>query len=211
MENTTLAILAGLAGSISTVISQKILDLFQDSKKHKYDLQKNYFDRKLAAAEKAAGQFTLLSTSMSNLATLFERIPDSDDENEAQTEMNRQLFANGQAVLQRASDTSYELANSIFIYFDIDDSKFWDTKPIKDFYDKLAETEVINSRVNSLYSYYDTVVDTEHEDYASEQIDQAEEQLRQCFKDISDIFNGTKDIYLKTLKEMRAEMRKFEP
>ena len=47
MENTTIALLAGLAGSILTVIAQKILDLFQDNKKHKYELQKNYFDRKL--------------------------------------------------------------------------------------------------------------------------------------------------------------------
>lgn len=53
MSNTTLALFSGLVGSILTVTIGKILELVQESKKHKYSLKRVFFEKKLASLEAA--------------------------------------------------------------------------------------------------------------------------------------------------------------
>lgn len=62
--------LGGLIGSILTVVISKSLEIFQKSKEHKYDLQRQFFVKKLSAAEATVMQYSLMSDAISQLIVL---------------------------------------------------------------------------------------------------------------------------------------------
>jgi hypothetical protein len=209
MEQTFIALLGGLFGSILTVVVTKIFELTQEKNKHKFHLQQRYFDRKLLVAEKAASQFTLLTSSLSNLAMVCERLP--NQQSVAEEGFSQQLIDAAQANIQKIADTSYELANSVFIYFDIEENSFWDAKPIRDFYDKISEMDRLTKQLASSYTRYNFVRGSQEELVVLAEINQIEKQLSKCYNDVSDLYENGKNIYLELLRKIRIEMRNYEP
>ena len=69
------AILGGLIGSIITVVIGKVLDLIQQSKQHKYSIQKTFFTKKLEVADAAVSQWYLSANLLGSIARLYEQAP----------------------------------------------------------------------------------------------------------------------------------------
>ena len=208
MNETLIGILGGFVGSLFTVIASKVFEIIQEKKSHIHALQKQYFEKKLNAAEKAAWQWYILASSLSNLAILYERIP--KQENEFEHELIKQYFGYVNEYIQKVSNASYELANSIFLYFDIEDSKLWNNEPIKRFFDKLAEVQVTSSKLELLDKYLESIKDRKQKLKIREQIETIEEKMKADCKEISNIFNSAKETYLSMLKDMRNKMKKYE-
>lgn len=204
MNETLIGILGGFVGSLFTVIAAKVFEIIQEKKSHIHALQKQYFEKKLYAAEKAAGQWYILASSLSNLAILYERIPNLENE------LIRQYYGYVNEYIQKVSNASYELANSIFLYFDVEDSKLWNNEPINRFFDKLTEVQATSSKLESLDKQLESIKYTKQKLKIKKQIETIKEKMKTDCKEISNIFNSAKETYLSMLKDMRNKMKKYE-
>ena len=72
---TIYAIIGGLIGSVLTVIISKILDIMQQSREHRYSIQKTFFTKKLEVAEAAVSQWYVSSNVLGSIARLYEQAP----------------------------------------------------------------------------------------------------------------------------------------
>lgn len=88
MNDGLLAILAGLLGSILTVIITKVLDIFQKKSEFKIELKKQFFVKKLQAGETAMIQYTNLSVALQQLSVLYA------DHDKLQSSINQNLKEN---------------------------------------------------------------------------------------------------------------------
>ena len=80
MENATLALLAGLVGSILTVLITKLFDLYQKRYEHKSELKREYFNKKINSLERASIQLSLTVSAIGNLSKIinvFKDVPSS--------------------------------------------------------------------------------------------------------------------------------------
>lgn len=201
-------IFGGLIGSIATVIVTKILDMIQRGKEHKYSLQKSFFEKKLQAAAAAVAEWYSTAYSLGGLAALYEQM--STQERELQYEVFKSISDPLSSKLQQISEASNQIANSVFLYFDIEDSTFWDYEPFKMIVDCLSQISAVDMNMKVALDFYDKVKGTEHEDLAWRDVQTVGEQYRSHFKELSDLLaKGHKEM-VSLLRKIRMEMKKYE-
>lgn len=202
-----LAILGGLIGSIVTVVVTKLLEIFQASKSHKYELDRIFFEKKLAAAELAMTQYTILSNSLINLAVLFERA--NNESNPIEDYLQTHLHQQATQQIELANNASFIISNSIALYFDIK-SQFNQNEVISDFLALLASLQPLLENRYSTFEFYKSKVGTTNENSSYQLYLQAEQSLDEKLKAVSLSMNRFNQELLNTMKQIREEMSRFD-
>jgi len=200
-------ILGGLIGSILTVLISKMLDVFQKSKEHKYSLEKSFFEKKLLAAEATITQYTILSTSLTNLSVLYERIHNETDEIEEY--LQDTLYQQAMQNLEVANNASFIVANSVTLYFDLD-AKFNQNQIITDFYNLLGAIQPLTDDLNQANQYYEKMKGTNLEKPAYTTLTKSNDQLNDLMESISTSYITFNNQLMNVVRQIRSEMKKFE-
>lgn len=200
-------ILGGLIGSILTVVVTKLLEIFQKSKEHKYTLQKSFFEKKLIAAEAAITQYTILSTALTNLAVLYERI--HNEANEVEDYLQNTLNQQAMQLLEVANNASFIVANSITLYFDLE-TQFNQNQIIRNFYNLLGGIQTLTENRDITLRHYESVIGTDLEEPASQLFLQSDQQLNDLMQSISSSYISFNNQLMNVIGQIRNEMKKFD-
>ena len=207
MNEYIIGVLGGLIGSILTVVISKSLEILQKSKEHKYDLQKQFFVKKLSAAEATVMQYSLMSDSISQLIVLYSRY--EQNETEIGSQLNDNLLNQIEERIALANNASLSLANAISLYFDLT-SDFSKNKIISAFYDSLNSLAPYSENVEKTFEQYQRFKGTEHEQKAHEIYLQSEKYMAYGMSKISTEYQKFDYEIQKQIIQIRNEMKKFE-
>lgn len=207
MNGYWIGILGGLIGSTLTVVVTKLLELLGKSKEHQYSLEKEFFLKKLSAAEAAMTQYTILSNALVNISILFERINNNNTEIEDYLQNN--LLQQAMQQVEVANNASFIVANSITLYFDLN-SQFNQNEIISSFYNVLGSLGPLSDNVEIAWQNYLKMKGTEQEKNAHELYLYSERQLEIAMQNVSKSYVAFNRELQNTMLQIRNEMRKFE-
>jgi len=207
MENYIIGAFGGLIGSILTVVISKSLEILQKSKEHKYELQRQFFLKKLAAAEATVMQCSLLSEAISQVIILYSRY--EEYENDIGNKLCDNILKQLDGKIALASSASLSIANAIRLYFDFasDISK---KQNVTEFYDAFNSLAPFTENVEKTFKQYLNSQGTENEQMYRNIYQNSEKDLAFAMKKIADgyvKFNTELNIYV---AQIRNEMKKFE-
>lgn len=207
MSEGLVGILGGLIGSILTVVITKILELLQKKNEFNYELKKQFFNKKLLAAEAATIQGSHLSEAINQLIVLFSRYRESDSN--VGKNLNDNLLKQIEEKIALANSSSLALSSSINLYFDLA-SNYTTNEIFISFYDSLNMLAPYTENVEITHEQYLRHIGTEHENEAFEIYQNAENFLGEEMKNVA---NGYKifDVELRNqIRQIRSEMKKYE-
>lgn len=207
MDNYLNGILGGLIGSILTVVIGKSLEILQKSKEHKYELEKQFFVKKLSAAEATVMQYSLLSDALSQLIILYSRY--EAYETDIGKQLNDDLLKQIDEKIALANKASLNIANAISLYFDLQ-SDFSKNQIISSFYDTLNSLGPYSENVNKTFHQYLNYKGTEHEKEAHDIYLNAERHMGAAMKNVADGYKVFDDELQNQIVQIRTEMKKFE-
>lgn len=196
-------------GSVLTTLAGRILGMIQKQKEHKYSLQRFFFEKKLQAAELAVSQCYTFASSLGCLVALYERM--SKEEKELEIEVFREMNQGLWAQLDRISQASMQMGNSMLLYFDVDESEFWNYDGLLKFLDSLSSLHAMSGTIRAAVEYYDESKHTEHEEQARRQLRSALERCKPHFKDISSALRQAWKDMIDLMRKLRSEMKTYEP
>lgn len=207
MNDGLLAIIAGLLGSILTVIVTKGLDIFQKKYEYKIELKKQFFIKKLQAGETAMIQYTHLSVALQQLSMLYT------EHDKLQTGINQNLKENFleqiNSKLEIINSTSLILSSSVGLYFDFK-SNVYETKIFTIISEKVAALSNFIDSANFAYENYTKTAGIKEEDQAFEKYEAEYDKLISAMKDIGMLYKQIDDEVHCQMKQMRNDMRKYE-
>ncbi|WP_295229826.1 hypothetical protein [uncultured Chryseobacterium sp.] len=207
MNDGLLAIFAGLLGSILTVITTKILEIFQKKSEFKIELKKQFFIKKLQAGETAIIQYTHLSVALQQLNVLYA------DHDKLQTGINQILKENFLEQINRKlefiNSTSLTLSSSIGLYFDFKEHSL-ETKIFNTISEKVFVLSSFIHSADVAYENFTRTVGTEEEDQCYEKYETEYNKVICAMKDIAILYNQCDEEIRSQMKQMRNEMRKYE-
>ncbi len=199
----------GLISSLLTVVIQKLLEILQNNKEHKNQLRKTYFEKKIIAGELAVSQFTILRSALINLSTFYKNIINMSSNVGNDVIQNMVLQFNTQ--LQNAQSATFQLANSIYLYFDLDDEDLFKEESSSRVIVKLEEIGQNLESYNRLLAAYDRATTSETLKALNDETDKIEKQMEVALNEISELTNKSGETYKKMVAQIRSEMKKFEP
>lgn len=200
-------ILGGLVGSILTVVITKLLDIFQSSKQHQYNLEQKFFDKKLTAAETAMTQYSILSNALTNLSVFYDRL--NNDSNDIEDSLLSDLLSQCQRQIEQVNNSSFILANSISLYFDFQ-NEFNQNIVVKEFYALLGRLGPLSDYNKFCFEKYLEYRGTINEAAALHIYNESEVQFEAGLKEISENMATFSDRIQTMMKEIRLEMSRFE-
>lgn len=207
MTEYMIGILGGLIGSILTVVITKLLEMLQKSKEHKYNLQKSFFEKKLLAAEATITQYTILSTALTNLAVLYERL--NEEINEVEDYLQNTLHQQVMQQIEVANNASFIVANSVTLYFDLN-NQFNQNQIVRDFYNLLGAIQPLQDNRDLTYEHYESVIGTDLENPAYQLFVQANQDLNDLLQAISSSYIEFNNQLMNVIGQIRNEMKKYD-
>lgn len=201
-------ILAGLIGSIVTVIVTKVLDMIQKQKEYKYSLYKYFFERKIQAAEAAVSKWYSTASSLGSLSILYEQM--SSGERELDYEIFMMMNDAFSSQLEQISKASSEISNTIFLYFDIEDTTFWDYEPFRKFLGCLSSIKSLDIPMKVALNFYDKYKETERKEFAWSEVERISKQYKPHFEELSSILDKAQREIVNLLRKVRLEMKKYD-
>ncbi|MHB8336943.1 MAG: hypothetical protein ACYDEE_05980 [Ignavibacteriaceae bacterium] len=201
------SILGGLLGSILTIIISKVLDIFQQSVKHKHSLQKTFFTQKLKVAEAAVSQWYSSASIFGSMARLYEQAP------VLPKGIGRDIFhaINNSLTIQlnKIQDASNQIANAFLLYFDIDDS-FWNNEALNNFYKSLSSLKTLVTTIEFFNNLHTSLPDSDYKQNIQKEIDRLNKELEKEIKGFVLFIDTARDLLIALLKKVRTEMKKYE-
>lgn len=207
MSEQMIGVLGGLIGSILTVVITKVLDLIQKKNEYTYDLKKQFFNKKLQAAEAAIMQYSLLSGALNNLIILFGRY--KEGETLVGENLNSNLLKQVDEAVAKAKSSSLLLSNSIALYFDLT-SNYTTNEILNAFYDNLNLLAPYLENVEITHEQYLRFIGTEQEREAYDIYQKAEDFMAQAMKIVGDGHKVFDEELREQISQIRNEMKKFE-
>ena len=202
-----IGILGGLIGSIFTVVITKLLEIFQKSKEHQYNLERIFFEKKLLAAEVTITQYTILSNAFTNLAVLYERL--NLETNEIQDYLQNTLHQQVMQQLEVANNASFIVANSVTLYYDLS-TQFNQNQVIRKFYDLLGAIHPLKENRDLALEHYKSLKGTDLEDEEYQNYLLLNQNFNSLLKRISTSYTEFNNQLMNVVSQIRNEMRKFE-
>lgn len=207
MNEAFIAIIGGFAGSTLTVIITKILELIQKDKEYKYDLKKQFFTKKLQAGETAIIQYTNLRVALQQLSTIYNK------HEQSQTEIGQNLKANLLKEIDNKlliiNSSSFELANSINLYFDLK-SNINEGEIISIVHDKINFLSIYTAQADACYEVYLKAIEVKEQDDTYKKYEDAYDLLVQAMEDIGNLYKSFDDEIRGQIIQIRNEMKKYE-
>jgi hypothetical protein len=207
MSEGLIGILGGLIGSILTVVITKVLELVQKKNEFNYDLKKQFFTKKLIAAEATIMQYSHLSEALNQLIILFSRYKESDSK--VGKNLNDNLFNQLDQKIALANSSALALSSSITLYFDLT-SNYSTNEILTSFYDNLNMLAPYVENVDITHEQYLRFIGTENEKEAYEIYLNAEGFLDQAMKNVAEGYKIF-DVELRNqINQIRIEMKKYD-
>jgi len=207
MSEQMIGILGGLIGSVLTVIATKIIDLIQKKNEYTYDLKKQFFSKKLQAAEATIMQYSLFSDALNQLIILFGRYKESDTNFGENLNDNLQKQIDEKIAL--ANNSSLALSSSIALYFDLT-SNYTANDILKSFYDSFNMLAPYSENVEVTHQQYLKFIGTDQENEAYKIYQNAENMLGDAMKNTGELYKEF-DVELRNqIAQIRTEMKKYE-
>jgi hypothetical protein len=207
MSEQMIGILGGLVGSILTVVITKVLDLVQKKNEYTYDLKKQFFSKKLQAAESAIMQYSLFSDALNQLIILFGRYKES--QTTVGENLNDNLLKQIEEKISLANSSSLALSNSISLYFDLT-SSYSANEILTRFYDSLNMLAPYSENVEVTHEQYLRFIGTEHEKEAHEIYQNAEKFMGQVMKNVGEGYKVVDAELRNQINQIRSGMKKYE-
>ncbi|OGU48704.1 MAG: hypothetical protein A2000_05170 [Ignavibacteria bacterium GWB2_36_8] len=204
---TLYAIIGGLIGSVLTVIISKVLDIIQQSREHRYSIQKTFFTKKLEVAEAAVSQWYVSSNVLGSIARLYEQAPvlEKGIERDVFNIMNNSLTIQ----LNKLQEASNQIANSFLLYFDIDDS-FWNNEALNNFLKCLSNLKVIITSLDMFHNLNSGIPENDYKKLIQKEIDRLNKELEKEMKNFVSFIDDSREGMITLLKKVRNEMKKYE-
>lgn len=207
MNDGLVTILAGLLGSIITIIVTKALEIFQKTSEYKEDLKKQYFLKKLQAGETAMIQFTHISASLKQLSVLYL------EHNKLESGISKSFKEN---FLQQINDklttinsSSLLLSSSINLYFDFKNKSF-ESNVLTIITNKISVFSNFVDSANHAYGIYMKADGIREENQAWTKYIVEYDNVLLAAKDIGVFFEECDNVIQEQMEQMRNEMRKYE-
>ncbi len=207
MSEQMIGILGGLIGSILTVVITKILDLVQKKNEYTYDLKKQFFSKKLQAAEAAIMQYSLFSDALNQLIILFGRY--KEGETKVGENLNDNLLKQIDEKIAQANSSSLALSSSIGLYFDLT-SNYTANEILNGFYDNLNMLAPYSENVEITHEQYLRFIGTEQEQEAFNIYQQSEDYMAQAMKNVAEGYKVFDEELRNQIGQIREEMKKYE-
>lgn len=204
---TLYAIIGGLIGSVLTVIINKILDIIQQSREHRYSIQKTFFTKKLEVAEAAVSQWYVSSNVLGSFARLYEQAPvlEKGIERDVFNIMNNSLTFQ----LNKLQEASNKIGNSFLLYFDIDDS-FWNNEAFKNYLKCLSNLKVIITSLDMFHNLNSNIPENDYKKSIQKEIDRLNKELENEMKNFVSFIDDAREGMITLLKRVRSEMKKYD-
>ncbi|NKI32953.1 hypothetical protein [Croceivirga thetidis] len=207
MSGQLIGILGGLIGSILTVIISKILDLVQKKNEYSYDLKKQFFNKKMQAAEAAIIQYSLFSDALNQLIILFGRY--KEGETAVGENLNNNLLKQINEKITQANSSSLVLSSSIGLYFDLN-SNYTANEILNGFYDNLNKLAPYLENLEMTYEQYLRFIGTDQEKEAFEIYKLAEDFMAEAMKNVAEGYKLFDEELGNQMSQIRKEMKKYE-
>lgn len=133
-----------------------------------------------------------------------------DDNEEIDEEVFQKIHENFSQQLNTLQEETDEIANSIFLYLDIDDKVFFDKEPLAKLVEKLSKIRALNAKLNKLFVLEEKFGTQDGTTFKNEVTD-TKIEIREEFSQLGEIIKDTKESTLKLLKLARNDMKKHEP
>jgi len=213
------AIIGGLIGSILTIALTKILEMIQKSKEHRYSLQKEYFTKKLSAAEEAIAAWYRAANSIGAMAKLYTQFPYLKEG--MNVSMFKILHSRLEDHLNKVYEASSQVRYSVFLYFDFDDEKYWDNDSLKLFYSYLSSIAnnvmIVDYGLDLLQLYKeDKNINLEDEQIKKEieiienAIRDQREKLGITMNQLTEVLDKSREDMIDVIKELRNQVKQMK-
>jgi hypothetical protein len=203
----TEAVLGGLIGSILTVLITKLLDLLQRSKEHRYSLERLFFERKLNVAEAAVRNWFTVAGALNGLSLLYEEMAKEPG-------LHPELFGSTSEFyvrqLTEAEEASERIASSLPLYFDVQDSEFFDVSRLRQLYVRMSSLQARLTSILHQYTLLRESGEAPFADYLRESIARLEAGLKPEIQELSSILDASSRDLFSALQSIRKEMIRYE-
>jgi hypothetical protein len=207
MDNSLIAIFGGLLGSIFTVVITKALEIIQKKNEFQYELKKQFFTKKLEAAEAAIMQYSLFSDALNQLIIIYARYEESSTD--IGKNMTDNLLKQVDEKLALANSSSLALSNSITLYFDLT-ANFTANQVLLTFFDELSKLSPYMENTDFTHRQYLDHMGGPHENEALEIYNTSEKYLAQAMKDVSEGYKIFEQELRNQILQIRNQMKIFE-
>ncbi|HNR14252.1 MAG TPA: hypothetical protein PLG17_12540 [Thermodesulfobacteriota bacterium] len=208
---TTIALeslFGALAGSLITIILTRAFSILQRKSEQKLVLERLFFERKLQAAEHAMSQWHASAALLQGIVALYERITTKE------REVEFQLFRVTSDALTsqwlKISQAANDLANTVVVYFDPEESAFINAEVFKKLLDLLASIRSLDVSLKFALDLYEKYRGTRQEDSAWEEVQRITKDYQATVIEIASIFSDSQKEMVSFLQRIRREVRKYE-
>lgn len=208
MGDTNIALLAGLVGSILTVLITKVFDIFQKRLEFRSELRKEYFIKKINSLEKASIQYSLAISAIGNIAKLFAITKENEiffDDKVLQPFMEN---LNNQ--FEKITEATNDIGLAIFNYLDIDQNEFYDFTKVEDTLKLIGNIGYHQNQLLFLADLKNRLKNTNSEKEIIEKFNKEREELIDLSQKLSKQFEEAKEIYYKIQRKIRIELKKYD-
>ena len=156
---------------------------------------------------------TVLSGSLFHASLLFERLKNKDyfkEESETEEMVDSNLNENISKQLKTADNSVFLIANSLSLYFDIEEDESLKFKLTKELHNNMGLIGEYQKIMDDTYDYYVDVEKTVEAKVAAEKFLIAQSDYKNQIQKVLDLYNSLNTQMTNVVKSIRNEMRKFE-
>lgn len=202
------ALLAGLISSLVTIVATKLLEIFQKSREHKHSLQRTLFEKRLQSAEAAVMEWHSIASSCSALAGIYEHLSEKDTEIEGEVAVHlTEVFYER---IQKVYSIANQLSDTVFLYFDIDDSPFYERESLNKLVLVFTKLKTLGESFEILTKLREQTKHPLTEKAIQTQMDRIQEEAIIQARDLSTIFDNAYKEMVKLIRKLRADLRRFD-
>ncbi len=197
---SVIAVAAGLAGSILTIVFSKALDFIQKRQEHKYSLQKVFFEKKMGVAEVIVANFRKTIDLMEATSPILRKIHDpvtTDQSRKLLESLMQALTSQARKMLQETEECYYAAP----LYFDTENLD----RVRSLLNEKIADSLVLFGLLGKKLDAVGAV------NVSTEDLEVIICQFSELLKDIMATLESSKLVMGKFVHDLRDEMEKYKP
>lgn len=168
MEFSLTNIIAFLSGSLGTLIIKGFIDLVIKKMDFKHELRKNFFEKKLAAAEEAIKSLFNSYQSTIVLVNALDNLLEKEMDNDYFDE----IWDNYSDKIIKSEDKIFQ--SSVSLFFQLEDEVKWNNEDQKELFEIYSNIKIMSEEVH----YWDSELDKRGNKKRKESINKRMELLR---------------------------------
>jgi hypothetical protein len=199
-------IIAGLIGSIVTVVATKVLEMVQGAREHRYSLEKAFFDGKLEAAQSLVSQISQIIQSLST----FRLLSEADLRDRLPFEVYKGLHDTFFPQWQTIGKQYTSIANLMMLYFPDGEMAALEKTGGQRLIAPWLSFMQCASTLTALYAAKDALPGAEC-DFLDKRIAEVEPEMNASLRSFLSVSQEAERALSNDLVKMRADMRAYDP